>query len=978
MTLHRPRILLCFIFLATCGLVVATPTMTNNSIPQPVARYMFTTEQCIDGIFADTPQSNAPRKTSFSRNQESTKCSKGIGVESLSNLELPGSSSISPVSMASNSTKQIIDRIGQSNDGVSFEFWLKSFGEDRNSSSSIFTIGSQESSTGNDSNSGRSVCDQGHFDLQLAEVDSKFQITFRSSESFFYPCFRSPLLSFPVSSNKLIHVVIALQNGHQQVFFNGQGETFAAEQFSNNLDQWTDESSMQFFSHFRSTTGVQNDPWKGIICQFSIYDRVISREEVQHSLQEGLSGGLPYSIPYPVVLNEDAERVPGSHPPEWYASPLMIASKSQHEVDDIQKITLRSGTVEEEVHELLSSANLGQPDSVPKESFSSSPQLFYITRLPSKGSLYQISGQFFMRIQQQFNEEPVSIFIEDPTSLIFLPAYNEFSEIPAAKYTDISYCVTNHVIFDPFQCESSVISIFVKPVNDPPIAFTSPHMLSTTEGLDWESLPSIEIGGNEVDQRDSISAIQITQPPRWGNLLLRVTEFRDDGLAHGSILSEATTSELKLRSQNSKSIHVKYLLDRSNTSVPQQPIPGNEASDHFSFRVLDQHGAWSSEKSVCITIVSALQASFGQAPFQLSSGDNITTLLHGNDASGYQRPLVFFFETVPSHSTGWLVHSMTGKQVAAGSIIETDGHGSSAAIAFVPNSNSRNATQSATTGNFTFRAAALEDGTITSASLIVTHSLEGPCVSVPTLELSTSTESLSLESFSLSSSRETGCGVSVYDLPRFAAACPTVAEINGIKVTASDFHIHPVFVTLLPGNGYVTFNDEFWHHAKAIRGRRNMATEEIQFEAHPDDLQDILNGLLFRSQTIGDSLLTLSMEYGNCFELLTTNSTASDSPCQRLNLTIPVHVAEGEQDDIYEPVYASLPHQVWISWFAYPILYAVYAIVADLLNISSPKAALGSAFKWLFGSIIRVFVAIVARLKAIIWRSKRDPNKRRQ
>ena len=981
--LVRSQIFLSCILLAACGLGGTSLVTADTPLPPPIARYTFTTEQCMNGSFTDTPNLHGSPMPSFSRNLVSTKCSKGLGVEGSSNFETVDSPDISPLSMETSSANKIFQQVEQTNEGVSFEFWLKPLGEDRAAFSTIFTVGSKDGSTGD---GGRNVCDQGHFDFQLVEIDSKFQVTFRSSESFFSPCFRYPVFDVPVQSGKLVHIVIALRENHQQVFFNAQGETVATEAFSNDLDHWKDEPTMHFFSHLGSTAGSQEDLWRGSVYQFSVYDRALSQQEVERSLQAGLSGGLPYSLPYQVVINEDAERMPGSHAPEWYDSPPLITSRSQYEAEDLQRLPLRIGTVEEEVHELLTSVTLGRT-SLHQESHVPSPHFVYITSLPSKGRLYQFSGQFFAELQrspQQSDDAPIAILIEDPSSLIFLPGFNEFSEISGAKYTDISYCVTSHVIFDPRQCESSVISVFVEAVNDPPVAFSSPPSLSTTEGLDWEILPSIELGGTDIDRKDFISTIQISEPPRWGKLILRVTDFRDDGIVHGTIISEA--SAYTFASQEGKSIHVKYVFGPSDPTTPMHPIPGNDASDHFSFRVSDRDGVWSLQKSVRVDIASALVARHVQATAQLSYGSNITTVLHGDDTSGYQRPLAYFLETVPNHGSGWLLHSATGKRLLPGSTIQTDGgeeNDNSAAIAFVPNVNSCNDTQLKTTGNFTYRAVALEDRAPVSVSPAVTQSLDAQCFYIPTLKLSASTESFVLQTFSLISAREIGCGASVYVQPRFSAACSTMAGINGIKVTASEYHTNPVLVTLLPGNGFITFNDAFWRTVKPIRGRRNMATEEVTFQAHPEDLQDILTGLSFRSQTIGDDVLTISVQYGDCFgELI--NAAANVSSCQRVNLAIPVHVTGGEQDDVYEPVSTPLRWQVWVSWFIYPVFYGILAIFKDILKTATSKAraiilaAAKCVCGLICGPIVGVVMAVVQKVKATIIRGSTsdETNKR--
>lgn len=943
--LVRSKMLLSSILLVACCLG-GTPATAADTPPQPIARYTFTTDQCTNGSFADTPMHGYTQTLPFYRDLVTTKCSKGLGVESVPDLGWPNGLYTSPLSMETSSTTKLFQPIKQRNNGVTFELWLKPFGTDRDAISTIFAVGPDDGTTGTGD---RNPCDESNFDIELATIEGKFQVTFRTSDSLLSSCFRYPVFDFPVESENLIHVAIALRDSHQQVFFNGQGATAASEVFSNKLDHWSANSTIHFFSQRVSAAGSYDENlWRGSLLRLSLYDRALSQQEVKRSLQAGLTGGLPFSIPYQVVINEDAERVPGSHPPMWYDSPPIVASRGRNEAEDLQRLPLRIGTIEDGVRNLLASVNLGSLQNAPVQS----QHYIYITSLPSKGALYHFSGQFFTKLQSspelQPNEAPVAILIEDPSSFIFLPSYNEFSETPDAEYATLSYCVTNQIIFDPRQCDSSAISIVVNSVNDPPVAFSWPSSLATSEGLDWEQLPSIELGGTDTDQGDKISAIQITEPPRWGDLILRVTQFRDDGFVHGTSISDSNSFTVPC--QNRKSIHVKYIFNPPTPASTLQPIPGNSASDFFHFRVSDQDGVWSLPISVRVDIASTLQAAHTLAPGQYMYTDNITVVLHGYDTSGNQRPLAYFFEAVPHHESGLLVQLGKDKRLVTGSTILSDSGDesiSSTAIVFVPNLDSCGVSELVATGNFTYRAVALEDGAPVSVSPSLTQPLEAPCFYNPILELSISTEPLVLEMFRLNSAREIGCGASVYDQPRFSGACSTVAEISAVKVTASDNHINPLLVTLLPGKGYVSLNNEFWHTVKPIRGRRNMAAEEVTFQARPEDLQGILTGLNFRSQSAGDDVLTISVQYGDCF------GETKFAPCQRVNIKIPVRVTEGEQDGVYEPVSTPLRWQVWLSWFGYPLVYVIIAIYKDLLKIAAWKAIRSTVW------IIKCVVAIV-------------------
>ena len=893
--------------------------------PPPICRFTFTTDECTIGSFTDT-QASKQSSSALSRNPISTKCTKGLGVESASHL-LMDHTDLSPLSVESSSAKQLFHRVGQNNNGMSFEFWLKPLGKKpQGAISTIFTVGSKDGST---SGGTSSVCDRQFFDLQLLEVDGYFQITFRSSESFFHPCFSFPVFEFPAEKNKLVHIVIALKDGHQQVFFNSKPELAASEPFSNDLRHWGDRSTMHFFTHLGSTTA---ELWKDSFYQFSVYDQVLSQVQVERSMQRGITGGRPYSLPYQVIVNEDAEEIPRSHDPEWYIRPPVVASQTRGRVKELQRLPVRIKTVEEEIHDLLVFAKLDQTASQVTTQ-APLPHYVYITSLPVKGRLYQVIGPFFVELQYSTKpsnkDAPAAILLEDPSSLIYLPPFNDHSLIPGAKFTEISYCVTSHIIFDSAQCESEVITILVEAVNDPPIATTVPDTLTTWEGTDWESFPSLELTGTDVDTEDAIMYVQITEPPRWGSLLLRVTEFRDDGLYHGSVITEEKKSN-SLKTING-SIFVKYVFGPSDASIPEQPIPGNDATDHFQFRVVDKKGVWSLSKSVRVDIASALEAT--SEIFDQSKSQNLisTSILQGEDTSTFGRPLSFFLETVPKPEKGWLSHFATMKQLLAGSTIPADhdneGH---VAISFVPNSNYCNATKPTSTGNFSYRAVALDGAFVVSASPVVAETLEALCYNIPPLEISISSEPLALDAFSLTSLRQVSCGTSLYNFPKRSQECSTTVGFQGINVAASEYQIDPALVTILPGNGFLSFADGFWNHTKPIFGRQSMSSEKVVFEAQPSDLEEILKGLVYQTQSIGEDVISISIQHGNCGGL-SIDDTISVSPCQRLLFTIPVHASEGEQDAIYDTNTTSIPFQVWISWIFYPIFYYFYTKFSDAL-----------------------------------------------
>ncbi|CAB9516842.1 Inherit from NOG: domain protein [Seminavis robusta] len=881
-----------------------------------LARYTFTTAACNEGSFPDTAHHLEVPLPSLGRNREYTKCSKGLGVEAVPYVDASVNSNVPLWLEQKDGLNDILQHVARNDWGISFELWLKPIvgDEPRVAESVIFAIGSPSSADEDKSND----CDE----LGLWESNGKLQISLRTSDPFVPSCVTSLVSDFSIRPGKLIHLVISIRDGHQRVFVNGKGQSFANEHFS--LDSLRSATAMTFFSSVNNSIGT----WQGSLYQFSIYDNALLQTEVEQSLTAGLVGDIPHSIPYEVVLNEDAEAEPESHPIEWYFSPQSVTSLSLDDTQDIQKIPLSLRPVQDEINTLLAAANLTLiNDNTLLTVFA------YITALPSKGSLFHHKDEGFVELHHT-NDEPFALFLEDPDSLVYLPTHSEHSELPGSVYTTISYCVSTRVIFDPVQCDPSVISIVVDEVNDPPIAIANPASLQAVEGGDTLEMASIQLGGSDVDRQDSVTFIQITSPPKWGKLMLRVTTFRDDGLPHGTLFSPANNFTVASHG-SSESVYVKYLFNGIDPGTSQhQGIPGNDAMDYFRFRVSDQQGAWSLEQTVHIDIMSAVETVTPKS-IQKLSGDEPTAInFNATDASGYERPLALFFDTIPNEDIGWLVETNSNSILRPGSVAPVE-----TALSFLPNASfCSDKYDPGITTRVNYRAVALMNDKVTSVSTSVIQSFEMQCPK-PIIDVTSTSKTIHLYAFSLYSINQTNCRVPLYESLHSSESriCDEAATVDGVRpISATRRSLgYEVVVTVLPESGYITFSEVSWHKVRLFKGRRAMASENVTFAASLEDLEEVFDGMTYRSILPGNHSLEITIQYEGCLVNEHFNQTESgvggtghDESCPKISLAIPVIVEEGDRDDA--PVSIKFPIEVVLPWFGYPLVYFLWFYVEGL------------------------------------------------
>ena len=910
-------------------------------MPRPLATYSFTYDNCKDGVFpailsSDTSSTFAP----FHRNENTTQCSNDLGVEVATN-DLPAASDHPMLTMNASGANGFLRHIWKKGEGISFGLWIKSFQSRTDIVSPIFTIGTEHKPIAFNV---EEECDRYHFDFQLLQKGASFQIDFRTQANLFDSCHTFQTDDFRIYSGSLLHVVITLEDKHQQIFVNGRIIQTMTVPFSNRLDQWTNAYIMSFFAPAGQGQGIS--PWNGRIHQFSIYDFTLSPTDIKAVLAAGLPPGRRYAIPYQVVVNEDAEADPNSHDSNWYLHPPPLATtENSSSIDGLQRVPLRTGSINDEVNEILSALNL--PLVNDQSNTAGTQPLFFITSFPSKGRLFELKDNRAVELHSPpngSNEDSFAVHVEYPTGLIFLPPFNVHSQKEGQLYTKLSYCVSDRIIFDSSQCKSSVITIVVKAVNDPPQATTDLVLYDTTEWLEHDEAPSIKLSGHDVDEGDSITAIQILEPPKWGKLILRVTSFRRDDIMHGSVLSDPNST---ISTDEKDYIYAKYIFKGELGDKQLQLIPGNDAFDRFRFRVSDRAGAWSLGETVQIHISSAMEA---RAPLpiilQSEGEENKAIAMFGADKSRYNRPVAFFVQSVPSEKDGvTLFDNRAGQKVRPGSLVSAYEGMANLSIRSLPFS-CNCAEVNAPPLTFQYRVVAVENGTVRSTSPSVMQSFLRKCNLATKIRFIAPVKVFSAQSFNLGSivGRDE-CQRTSYGGQNMAASfsiksCSTVAAIDGIKIASLDSCSNDLdsqgIMSVLPGKGYVSFNEQHWAKASLIRGRQFMASDNVTISATLSDLNDILDGLIYRSKTPGPDRIKILLQYGHCIIDSNRPPLGGGSPtehtCNTESRIIHINVLDGGRSvDMYKETRMRFPWQVCLCWLGYPLLY--YTLVAK----ASPK-----------------------------------------
>jgi hypothetical protein len=824
--------------LGPSSVVYAIP-VDNDTIPIPLARFDFTMDQCHNGTFPN--QMNPPLGLLFSRNSKFTACSLSMGIErdtmttrSSEEDEPPLYLSISADTVAMSSL--LSDSLRSINAGVSIELWFQVLRQPEDSlPHPILTLKRPNRKAGDSGEGQTNDCDKQNIDFQLRQVGTHLEILFRTSDVIFEPCIRYRLATIDVKDQGMNHLLVSLGDAYQQLYLNGKPSGTLQEPFRNDLRHWGDLKEISFFSQ------GEYPPWFGRILRFSVFGLEFRNREDDVGL---LAKGLPSSEPFPLQQTVTFDEFQGRE--NTFVTP---------------NIDLGIIDISLEVDSLIRSLNLTQ--DVPRLT-----RYLYMTSFPLLGCIFDASGR-------NVTGSMGSAILLEGDRLLYIPPLNGHSDFQGALYTSFEFCVTSKLIYSPSQCTSAKISIIIDPINDPPEAVFSPGIVSVYEGELTDQSQIVALGGTDVDEGDYISRIQITSSPMFGELILSVGAFRDDGLVHGTRLLDINQTVA------GSEVFLEYVYVGNG-----RPVQSGSTIDSFSFRVADRFGLWSEEIVVPLHILPAVAVVPMHQTIPEDDGGHV--YLKGHDLSNLNRTIGFIIESVPDVSHGFLSSSnITETKLKKGDLVDgydTYPYDQGVAISVVP---SRNfcSSKSPTNMTFSYRIVALENDNITSISETSKQVVEVVCVPDP-LVISVPSNQYEIQLFQNYS--DNSCSGYVFNSDDIQTNfCKDAAVIEGIHVISVDGAPEDAFVSLSAEHGLLTLNRNYWAEVTKATDQLEMRPL-LEFYASPNRLDDILSYLHFLSFVPGDDTILIDVRYGDC-----TSSQSIDSPdCYQTTTEIHIHVAD--------------------------------------------------------------------------------------
>lgn len=1015
--------------------------------PLPILRYVFDSEACVSANRFLDDASDSAVAPPLVRNPDTTACAPSLGVAASESSSAAASATSLAKSFAVRSEGPFVENAlqrGGGGDGITFEIWLKvstsAGGGDGGSSSKsagnrysqrlrrpIASIGlSQPPSSlagGGEPASGSSFnpCDEGGagVDLMLSmRGDRDLEVHYRTSDTYFEPCqvypLRDVLLPWqPVASGdggqrggqqkqqeQIVHVAISLADSHQQVFVNGVGRPVLDRPFSSSLRHWNSKAELHLLSYPVADNDI-GSTWlpltEGITAyQFAAYEGTLNSTQVLGLIGRGLPPSPPYALNSTVTINEDAERVAGSHygsgsvgddaELDWYLSRPRLPS------DDVESIRLPIGSVDDDIRSFQESLLSETADDFELATNLTRPQRFvYVVEIPAVGCLYRPDGMPVAdaavgcvdgnaalanvgRIRTN-NEEASALYLvtDDPPALVYVPPLNEHSPMSPspASFARFTYCVSEVPVFDRRRCPSTgSVEIVILPVNDPPIATRPPveALVVCEGGTIAPPLPKLLLTGTDVDKGDTIQRVQITDPPKRGYLALSVSSFRTDGLRHGTPLSDLNYT---VPTSFSDPVYVTYVWDTAAAAASRSQqviVKDRSATDSFRFRVADRFGTWSSEEEARVVILSSLTASAEErVVVKEDSSMGMTMKWHGNDTSKYRRDIGYFVEAAPPAETGVFVYGSSRKRVIPGNVLsyaEAFPYSKGLDLTFIPSPNYCTGLPSSANNNTTglvlrFRTVAFapntgpEESAVSSVSDTREQKLFVHCV-IDALELVGPTElDFSISALTLAGAARDPCLASeLHYLNSTTGAdpfssCKSVARINGIQVSTKDTDSSvSAQVTIFTEAGYLTFNPAYWNSTTPLHGRRALNKGSVSFSASPSDLTNVLSDLVYQSFLPGNGTIGIVIKYGDCsaFDSVGSRDSVSlkSTECQVLRHDILVAVVPDDTiEEMPSQLVSGFPWQVVFCMLGYPAIYYAFVRLAAYAKGAAAAAADG-------------------------------------
>jgi hypothetical protein len=750
--------------------------------------------------------------------------------------------------------------------GISFELWIKlpaDFNGYVAGSSDLvplLSIGHGQPD-GGDYGAGADFCTREENDFQLALRGLTLYVSYRTAPNgtIADSCpFYSPASSFRLVPGAISHIVVALAGSKQTIYVNGDNVLDINHNFQSDLQHWNPNYLIQYF---RDHLGRNAQYAGSTLYKLAVHTSTLSGEMARNLFVSGLPSVQPSGVNLKVVINEDGELEAGSHQPDWYER-----ERTVDDGDHIPTIRLEAHWLDQEIHDLLRSANATNGRDDPRE-------YFFVKKLPAQGRLFQMDGTPI--------ESSLTPVLYN-ASVAYLPPKDSHSSSEGVEFTIFEYCVSGSAELSTTDCvDYGSVSLEVVSVSDPPIPEASEILLVVREGerLSWQrvqfgpynlappaafeetSFRSITLTGSDPADSDRVVSVKVTEHPMQGYLALS-----PDVEGECRFIEDCTMTTL--RSLNWTTESPAY-MDYYAYGLTHP----DSLTDSFCFQVADELETWSKEACVDVQILSSLVAvnssrwaalSVDEARMKtpLVVVENITAYfpLRGLDTSKLNRQIHYQVTKTPPAFAGRLIDPVDGSSVEEGMILsagETYPYSRGVEVGLVPAPNFQNypcqprePTVSACNHqglDFEYRVVVLnEAGIVVSASdpqrqeFVVQNFNSPPSVAGPTDVLQV----------------ERAPETKVY-LPRECIEeleksyspkdCPHMLTLDGIEVTDPDHDIDLVLVNVEVNHGIFCVDHTKQH---LLHKLDSWCDRRVLFLAFPNEIGEIFENSTYRSPAL--------------------------------------------------------------------------------------------------------------------------------
>lgn len=248
------------------------------------------------------------------------------------------------------------------------------------------------------------------------------------------------------------------------------------------IQAWHEDYTIQFLDKVRWPWSDWYDERMVSVHRARLFAHTLDEDTVAKLYAEGVANSIPLTNDMNVELKEDGEL--GMH----YDDPKLYYDVFPESELDLFYLDYYDSDLDPTTANLINT-----------------PPRAFLSSLPSKGHIIDITGEPVLELPYEF---PNDI---NGTPVKFRPLLNEYS---SDVYTDFTYYVVDGVTGERSLGSDGTVSIYIRPVNDPPIA-TQGIFLHAYAGIRGNM---VGMWGFDVDVGDEVQGVEIVDLPSNGTL----------------------------------------------------------------------------------------------------------------------------------------------------------------------------------------------------------------------------------------------------------------------------------------------------------------------------------------------------------------------------------------------------------------------------------------------------------------------------